>query len=70
MTQKSKPTPGPPNCCKWCPLCSQVKQFSEFSVKNGRTGQMKINSSCKECDKKVSKAWRQSKAAIAKAEGK
>ena len=44
---------------KQCPSCKSVKHGSEFSIDNGRSGQVKRKSICKSCSDKKVNQWKE-----------
>lgn len=42
---------------KHCPKCQATKPFTEFSKDSGRSGPMKLKSSCKSCSSKSHTEW-------------
>ena len=43
---------------KYCPKCKSIKSFSQFSVDNGRSGNIKLKSYCKSCSKEAHREWK------------
>lgn len=48
---------------KQCPQCKKIKPFSGFSVDNGRSGEIKLKSWCKQCSLEAHHEWKNRKTA-------
>lgn len=48
---------------KWCPRCLTARPFVQFAKDNGRSGEMKLKSWCKQCSSEAHREWRQQQTA-------